>query len=159
MVCKYYWVIRVEECEICGKKSKEIYIVSVEEVELRVCTKCAKGKKIISRVVDEKKAPKQFVRERKPDYEQLVENYGMVIHNARESMKMPLKVLAELINEKETHLLHIEQQKTLPSEELRKKLEKELRIRLVEPSNSNEEKSGKGSGDGITLGDFVVKKR
>jgi putative transcription factor len=138
----------MEECEICGKKSSDIYIVNVEEVELRVCTKCAKEAR---RMVGA--TPK------KNDFDQLIDNYGEVIRNARESMKMPIKVLAELISEKESHLLHIEQQKTRPSEELRKKLEKELGIRLVEPAAGQDEKGGRGGGDGATLGDFVIKKK
>jgi putative transcription factor len=151
----------MEECEICGKKSSDLYIVNVEEVELRVCTKCAKGRKIISRISDEKKEARRMVgaTPKKNDFDQLIDNYGEVIRNARESMKMPIKVLAELISEKESHLLHIEQQKTRPSEELRKKLEKELGIRLVEPAAGQDEKGGRGGGDGATLGDFVIKKK
>jgi putative transcription factor len=151
----------MEECEICGKKSSEIYIVNVEEVELRVCTKCAKGRKIISKISDDRKEPRRTAgpAPKRNDYEQLVENYGTVIRNAREAMRMPIKVLAELISEKETHLLHVEQQKTRPSEELRKKLEKELGIRLVEPAPGEDDKSSRGGGDGVTLGDFIVKKK
>jgi putative transcription factor len=149
----------MEDCEICGKRSDDIYVVNVEEAELRVCTKCAKGKKIVSKVVERKATPKGVGTVRRGDIEQLVENYGAVIHDARERMKLPVKVLAEMINEKETHLLHVEQQRTRPSEELRKKLERALSVRLVEPSQGADESvHGKGGGDSVTLGDFITKK-
>ena len=149
----------MEECEICGKRSDEIYVVNVEEAELRVCIKCAKGKKIISKVVERRVAPKSIVMARKGDIEHLVDNYGAAIREARERMKLPVKVLAEMINEKEKHLLHVEQQKTMPSEELRKKLEKALGIKLVEPAQAGDDSMhGRGGGDSITLGDFVIKK-
>jgi len=149
----------MEDCEICGKRSDDIYVVNVEEAELRVCTKCAKGKKIVSKVVERKAAPKNIGTVRKGDIEQLVENYGAVIHEARERMKLPVKVLAEMISEKEKHLLHVEQQRTRPSEELRKKLERALSVRLVEPSQGADESvDGKGGGDSVTLGDFITKK-
>jgi putative transcription factor len=149
----------MEECEICGKKSSDIYIVNVEDVELRVCTKCAKGRKIVARVADRQTRQKQAVaREKKPDFEQLVDNYGSIIHKARESMRLPIKVLAEMINEKETLLLRVEQQKTMPSEELRKKLEKALGVRLVENvQQESEQRGGRGNSESATLGEFIGK--
>jgi putative transcription factor len=148
----------MEECEICGAKTKDIYIVNVEDVELRVCTKCAKGKKIVSKVVEKKQTGK-FFKEKKNEEPQLVENYGTVIHSARESMKIPMKVLAEMLNEKETLLLRIEQQRTLPSMQLAKKIEKALGIKLAEPEQQNEGSSFGGKGDKVTLGDFIIKRK
>ena len=148
----------MEECEICGAKAKDIYIVNVEDVELRVCTKCAKGKKIVSKPVDRAAVRKKTASERKEEELQLVENYGNVIHNAREAMKLPLKVLAEMLNEKETLLLRIERQRTLPSLELTKKIEKALGIRLAEQEKNNENVDLGGGGDRVTLGDFVKRK-
>lgn len=146
----------MEECEICGTKTNDVYIVNVEDVELRVCTKCAKGKKIVSRVSERASAPKQFTRVQKNEAPQLVENYGTVIHNAREAMKLPIKVLAEMISEKETLLLRIEQQKTMPSTELTKKLEKALSIKLSDASATESENTGSiGRVERATLGDFM----
>ncbi len=147
----------MEECELCGSKMKDVYIVNVDEVELRVCTKCAQGKKIISKVVEQPKRPGLPMKEAKKEIPQLIENYGSVIHAARESMKIPIKVLAEMISEKETLLLRVEQQRTMPSVELTKKLEKALGIRLAETSAQMQEGSlnRSGQGEGATLGEFV----
>lgn len=140
---------------------KEVYIVNVDEVELRVCTKCAQGKKITAKVLEKPKRPDQPARESKNELPQLVENYGKVIHDARESMKLPLKVLAEMINEKETHLQRVEQQRTMPSVELTKKLEKVLGIRLAETSTQIQDSGAGHSGQGAsaTLGEFIPKKK
>jgi putative transcription factor len=146
----------MEECEICGAKVNDIYVVDVEDVELRVCTKCAKGKKIVSKVVKNRGTPN--LRERKIEDPQLVENYGAAIHNAREAMKIPLKVLAEMLNEKDTLLLRIEQEKTLPSLELTKKIEKALGIKLTEPEKQGENVVLNRNRDGATLGDFAEKR-
>ena len=149
----------MEECEICGSRAKDIYIVDVEDVELRVCTKCAKGKKIISRVAERAAGvARQAPRERKDEAQPLVENYGAVIHDARESMKLPLKVLAEMLNEKETLLLRIEQQRTMPSTELTKKLEKALGVRLAESSDAKSSEMHRNKSDRITIGDYITKK-
>jgi putative transcription factor len=148
----------MEECEICGTRAKDIYIVDVESVELRVCTKCAKGKKIVAKAVDSQALTKKMATKRKDDEPQLVENYGTLIHNARESMKLPIKVLAEMINEKETLLLRVEQQKTLPSVALTKKLEKALSIKLAEQEKVGELGGRSGSSDGATIGEFISRK-
>ena len=149
----------MEECEICGTKAKDIYIVDVEDVELRVCTKCAKGKKVVSKVVERTNLPRRMQIGRREDAQPLVENYGTVMHNARESMKLPLKVLAEMLNEKETLLLRVEQQRTMPSTALTKRLEKALGIKLTEsgePDNSGS--APRNRSDRITLKDYITKK-
>jgi len=149
----------MEECEICGTKANDIYVVDVEDVELRVCAKCAKGKKIISRVSDQRAAAKAMAfKELKNDPAQLVENYGRVIHDARESMKLPIKVLAEMLNEKETLLLRVEQQRTMPSQELSKKLERALKIKLTETGDGRSDKVSIGRAESASLGEFVKRK-
>jgi putative transcription factor len=148
----------VEECEICGSKTKDVYIVNVEDVELRVCTKCAKGKKIVSKVVERTNKPKMAGIESKKEEAQLIDDYGVAIHNAREAMKLPLKVLAEMLNEKETLLLRIEQQKTLPSVELTKKIEKALSIKLADTGEPQEKSYGGNRGDKITMADYIKRK-
>ncbi|MGI0100389.1 MAG: helix-turn-helix domain-containing protein [Candidatus Micrarchaeaceae archaeon] len=148
----------MEECEICGAKSNDVYIVDVEEVELRVCTKCAKGRKIISKPVESRGRRAAAQVQAKKDEPQLVEDYGMKIHDARELMHLPLKVLAEMINEKETLLLRVEQQKTMPSVALAKKLERALKIKLAEPEQQSDETFTGGGGGRAVLGDFMGRK-
>lgn len=145
---------------MCGRETKDIYILNVEGVELRACARCAKGKKVIRTEFEqaatrknESKPSKQLKEEEKP----IVENYGAIIRQARERMKIPIKVLAEMLNEKEHYLVRVEEQKTEPNLALARKLEKELKIKLTEESVSENgnynQKNQKGSV--ATLGEFT----
>jgi putative transcription factor len=149
----------MEECELCGAPTKSVYIVNVEDVELRVCAKCAQGKKVITTHEYKPAVARKATRPRSEEEQSLVENYGKVIREARERMKLPIKVLAEMLNEKETLLARIEQQSTMPTMKLTKMLEKALSIKLIESAES----PGAGSVTGgkksnATLGEFINSK-
>ncbi len=149
----------MEECELCGIPTKDVYVLNVENVELRTCASCAKGKKVV-RTEMEAQAQKPrpaFQRQRtvRDEDKLLVENYANAIRNAREEMKIPLKVLAEMLNEKEHLLLRIEEGKTMPTIALTKKLEKTLKIKLTEDPKEPDKKFNAGKSQGATLGDFV----
>jgi len=121
------------ECEICGKETNMIYVVEVEGAVMNVCAECSKGKKVIDKIdlsKQEKKVAKA-VKEKEKESE-VIEHYGEAIRKAREKLGLPLNVLAERINEKASTLLRIEEEKTLPTDKVIKKLEKELGIKLLE---------------------------
>lgn len=151
----------MEECELCGRAMGGIYVVEVEGVELRICAKCANGKRVIRKEEPaEKKGKKQaqamqMPRKKRPEEADIVDNYSNVIREAREKMDLPLKVLAEMINEKETLLLRIEQNKTVPSVELAKKLEKALGVKLEQQQEEKEDRHSKGKKEEATLGEFI----
>ena len=69
-------------------------------------------------------------------------------------MKLPMKVLAEMINEKETLLSRVEQQHTLPTLKLAKKLEKALNIKL-EAAPEQRQDAPKSKKSSATLGEFI----
>jgi putative transcription factor len=120
------------ECEICGKVIKgKAYIVKIDSAEVIACEECAIGKEVIRVIGGESKKTeaKSKIEEEK---EEIAFDYGERIRKAREELKIPLKVLAERINEKESYLKRIEDQEVLPSEEVARKLEKELGIKLFE---------------------------
>ena len=154
----------MEDCELCGNPTGDIYVVNVEDVELRVCAKCAKGKKVLSTQSDASKKKQYGQRfsmpqKKKEEDQPLIEGYGNAIRSAREKMQIPLPVLAEMLNEKETLLLRIEQEQTLPPISLTKKLEKALKIKLIDDSVATETGGSRGNTDKVTLGDFIVKKK
>ena len=152
----------MEECELCGRGVKDIYLVNVEGAELRVCVNCARGKKVIASYTEKAAQQKKsnYARPVREEDQPVIENYGAAIRNARERMKLPLKVLAEMIAEKETLLLRVEQQRTIPSMALTKKLEKALGIKLIDmTSDTGGDSRGSGGGDGISLGDFIKRKK
>ncbi len=150
----------MEECEICGRPTSDIYVVEVENVEMRVDARCAKGKKVIRTEFQKdikKKGAIQAQRPKKED-EVLIEGYGTAIRRAREGMKLPIRVLAEMLNEKEHLLVRIEEEKTRPTIELTAKLEKALSIKLTEQASEGDgaKKAVPNSREGkATIGDFI----
>ena len=150
----------MEECELCGENIDSVYVVNVEGVELRVCASCAKGKRVIytednaKKKEMSKKAYKPVSRKKEEELE-LVDNYGERIRKAREGMGLPLKVFAEMINEKESLLKLIEKEQTLPTIPLTKKLEKNLKIKLEQNNEMQIDRSGQKKSTGATLGEFA----
>lgn len=156
------------ECESCGKKmeSYEAYLVLIEGARLSVCPSCSRlGKVLQSPNSPKRQAPisysakPQSLSSLKSGFE-LVENYGQKMRQARNGLQLPLNVLAEKIAEKESFLERIENEKTLPSENLARKIEKELGIKLLEEtsvqsqSDSDLPKKYLAS-KGLTLGDIL----
>jgi uncharacterized protein (TIGR00270 family) len=153
----------MEECELCGRQMDVAYVVSIEGVEFRVCASCAKGKKIISEPAGRKpNSTGSYSRRALPEPDDngpaLIDGYGTAIRNAREGLKIPLKVLAEMINEKETFLSRVEEEKTEPPMALVKKLEKTLNINLISATDKPDAKTHSiGQRGNVTLGDYTTK--
>ena len=151
----------MEECELCGSQTPSPYIVLVEGVELRVCAKCARGKKVVVHPQQHRQNEGASPRARKPSPRvkeedlEVVEAYGEVIKRGREAMNIPIKVLGEMINEKETLLLRIEEQKTIPSIQLARKLERALKIKLLEQPSADVSERGAGGRHDLSIGDLV----
>ena len=81
-----------------------------------------------------------------------------MIRDARESLNLAPEELAEKIKEKATLLKKIEREEIVPEDCIRKKLEKELKIKLLDQASETRVKSG-SSGRGLTLGDIANIKR
>ncbi|MEM0201440.1 MAG: multiprotein bridging factor aMBF1 [Candidatus Micrarchaeaceae archaeon] len=144
------------DCEICGKKTESLYIIDVEGAELTTCKKCAEGKNVIEIMeenINNKKHNPKKSKEETPEVLEIIDNYGDIIRNARESMGVPVKVLAEMINEKESMLIRIEHGRLLPSDKVIYKLEKNLGIELKTTVVEKTSKEKKDPDSPITLGD------
>ncbi len=144
------------DCEICGRKTDTLYIIDVEGAELTSCAKCSMGKNIIDTIGEDdsrgRAKPKALSASAVPE-EEIVEGFGDRIRSAREKLGLPLSVLAERINEKESTLNRVEHGRMLPPAALTKKLEKQLGIKLTEvPEQGPKPGPRKGNGP-ITLGD------
>jgi len=147
----------METCEICGKATDKIFFARIEEANMWVCTSCSRGKKIMKSVdLSEKKKSVNFSKEK--EEEEIVEHFGERIRKARETLGLPLSVLAERISEKESTLDRIEKEKGLPTETLRKKIEKELGIKLSIKSMGSDYSGGYGKKEPLTLGDAAFTK-
>jgi putative transcription factor len=144
----------MEECELCGNKISEVYVINLDGTELRVCARCAAGKAVIGRS-GEKVRTTPMHRSALKEEAPLKDNYGTIIREARERMKLPIKVLAEMLNEKETFILRVEEQTMRPDAKLAKKLEKALGVTLYGEQEPTGTVHGRGNSEKATLGEFI----
>ncbi len=158
-------------CELCGKDVTFVKKVTIEGVQLEVCAECAKfgieAKKEAQAPKEE--APVPIVAQRlesrerrgKPKdvyeaggVEELVDDFGKRVRDARSNRGMTQKDLAMKLNERVTVLAKVENAEMRPDDRLLKKLEKELGIRLKE--RVPETLAGKESKSGtMTLADHI----
>ncbi len=150
-------------CEMCGAPIQgEPYLVFIEGARLYVCAKCAKkADSVISRpsqrvsagfpsapVPPARKLPEPHpIRKpqgrlaapvttplvQQPQETVLVQGYGQVVKRKREEMGLTLAQLGRRINEKESVLRRLEEERFRPPEYLVLKLEKELGVSLRVP--------------------------
>lgn len=149
----------METCEVCGKATSELYFAKIEEATMWVCAACSKGKPILKSMDSERVERRNIPFKKGNEETEVVENYGGQIRAAREKLNLPLKVLAEKISEKESTLMRVEKGKTLPTEKLRKRLEKELGIKLIAKSDITKSNFTSGKNVPITIGDAAFTKK
>jgi putative transcription factor len=152
-------------CEICGKEIQKPITIRVNKTYLKVCDSCkiigevVENKPIEMRKVIKKMPTPQYKTLKIPQVEVSVrEDYATEIRKAREKMGMTQDMLASLVGEKLSTLKKIEAGKLKPTIELAKKLEKVLKITLLEMESFEEKTVSKKSEQDITLGDIVEMK-
>ncbi|HWQ64140.1 MAG TPA: multiprotein bridging factor aMBF1 [Methanospirillum sp.] len=139
------------QCEMCGAESKgPLKRVRIEGAELSVCSNCAKyGTELpgaakspaapASRATGYTQASVPQARRSRDLFDQLggdlVEDYADQIRNARLKLGISQKDLALAMMEKELLIKKIEKGELIPEEDVRKKIEKELGIKLIEDSS------------------------
>jgi putative transcription factor len=149
-------------------------LIRVEGAELQVCAKCGKfGTEVqqvrrtdvqrqSARAAQGARAPPMMVvpAQRKRDMfdymeGDIVEDYAVRIRNARMEKGLSQKDLALQLMIKELLIKKIEKSELIPEEEVRKKLEKALGIKLVDVQTSDAEKKTQAKIT-QTLGDLTV---
>jgi putative transcription factor len=127
------------------------------------CRGCTRGKKILHMLEeDEDGQVVQLRTQRKGPMdsgEEIVEGYGKIIRKAREKTSLKIAVIGEKINEKESYIDAIENERLRPTIAVARKLERELGIKLIEKVEeeqvaSSTTKSGKFSEP--TLADALI---
>ena len=149
-------------CEICGKKiiGKPVK-TKIESSIMLTCTECSKFGKVQREPPKAKKrrAIKRTPRVREPS-EEVVENYKIIIRDAREKKKWSREELAEKLYEKASVVSRIESGKMVPDIKLAKKLEKTLNIKLIEKQEDiRPEDRGSSASKSATIGDIARIKR
>lgn len=156
-------------CELCGKEVTFSKKVTIEGVQLQVCAECAKfgieatkpaPKELGPKPIIEKRLEVREKRSRPKDVleaterEELVEDYGARIRNARSKRGMTQKDLAMKINERLTVLSKIEAGDMRPDDKIVGKLEKELGIKLKEKVQEAQVSKAMASSS-LTLADLI----
>jgi putative transcription factor len=92
--------------------------------------------------------------------EEIVADYDTVVRTARESSGLSREELGKQLNEKASLIGKIERGESLPSDDVRRKLERALDVDLVQGAagDADSEWSGGGESSGMTLGDVVERK-
>lgn len=121
-------------CEICGAETAKTFKVIFEGDIVLACANCLKRyglRKAYSKPVIGSKA---IIRGAKKLFEDLVlvEGYGFIVRKSREKRGLSQEKLAKLVGEKVSVIKKIEAERLIPSDELVRKLQNALKVKLVE---------------------------
>ena len=160
---------RLMQCELCGALIQgPPKTIQIEGAELCVCVRCAKhGTEVQqSRQIGIQKKPGFAVtqtRRRPRDVfdlmeGEIVEDYADRIRVAREGKGWSTLDLAQEIKEREVLIKKIEKGDLIPEDDLRRKLERTLEIRLLDSPEDAPPASGPGRMT-MTVGDVIAFKK
>ena len=155
-------------CEMCGKDVPYLRKVLIEGAVLNVCKDCAKAGKPLSEKDAMKYDTKSTVQERLEvrekrmrerdvleEEEVLDPDFADKVRSARMKLGMSQDDLARKINEKHSVVAKIEHGDLVPDENVRKKLEKALGIKLMVKMERMHVQKKSGERRGLTLGDLI----
>ena len=130
----------------------------VEGSQLNVCATCGKFGKMLQKPVMRMQS-KAVVQKVPEATEVVVSDYAQKIRSAREKTGMTQKEFALKLNEKESIIHKLENGLFVPPMSLAKKLEKLLKIKLVEVEQEEKAEAQKGSTGPLTIGDILNVKK
>ena len=153
-------------CEICGSEVRHLRTVVVDRATLDVCDRCSRfGKPVEVRPGPDRasKAPRRATGSKKAsvgrktaDFD-VIDGYGAKIRSARERKGLTQEDLGKKVSEKSSTIHRLESETLAPSIALARKLERFLKISLLEEAGLEEEitSSVHSDGDNITLGEVI----
>jgi putative transcription factor len=143
------------ECILCGKKTKELVKVEVEGAEIEVCKNCALTGNFKTKEEEKIYQPikRKAILPISEDFE-FIQNYGEIIKKAREAKGLSRKEFAKIIAEKESMIKRIEEERAIPYEKLKEKIEKFLGIKLLQKYEEKIKRKEKTESE-LTIGDVV----
>lgn len=167
------------DCEVCGSSIfGKGFHVTIDGAELVVCRECSTLKTSPPRprsrtsqptpyattTVQKTKLPPVSARRRPseptmPEGRELVLDYGQVIRKARETMQLSQEDLGRKIAEKTSVLQKLEGGRLVPPEALVQKLERALKIRLVQAATDVPVDRKAAKPEELTLGDIAVMRK
>ncbi len=146
-------------CDMCGKET-DLVVAIIEGSEMNVCSQCARFGKIIRKIKPPEPIKKEIekVGKEEPEkeiIENIVESYGKIIKEAREKLGLKQEDFAKKINEKASLIHKIESEHQKPSIDFAKKIEKFLKIKLIEEEKLEKIKLDKSDSESFTIGDII----
>ncbi|MBT3408415.1 TIGR00270 family protein [Candidatus Woesearchaeota archaeon] len=154
-------------CDMCGKAGN-FEEFRLEGANLKLCSNCNKGgTKIKKNFANLKSNSKGYNNNNNTNSysnfvirKSVVPNFSNLIRNKRNSLNLNIEEFASLVNEKATFIQKLESSKLTPSIEIAQKLQKTLKLKLLDEDGSDNEdnvfvsKNDDDSND-LTLGDFI----
>jgi putative transcription factor len=149
------------QCEMCGRETAVVR-ASIEGTEMNVCNECAQfGARLSAPVrpmpapVSRPPRPQPRSRAVETVVEMVAEDCAEKVKSARERLGLKQEDFAKRIQEKESVVHNIESGRFKPPLELARKLERFLKIQLVEKYEEKGEPTSKTSREGMTIGDLL----
>ena len=156
------------QCELCGNECGDRgKIAVVDGVQMLLCPSCLRYAQSVKQenmpAVLKQRLLKRIHKTSKPKdiYEkmdkELIPDWHIVIRNARERKGFSREELGFRIGERTITIAKIENGELRPSDEVAKKLEKQLDIKLFEEVERISIPQHRDAVQGFTLGDFIKK--
>ncbi|PSP63362.1 TIGR00270 family protein [Halobacteriales archaeon QH_8_67_36] len=171
------------QCEMCGTEVSAPNRVKIEGAELDVCDECTDfGTELKTEDTSSSTSTKYSTsssgssgsggsssssssssggrrRDMFDEMDEIAQDFDDRIRSARESEGLSQEELAQQLHEKASLIRKLEQGNSLPSDEVRRKVEKSLGIDLSAGGSSDDTEWSGGESDGsYTLGDVVQRK-
>lgn len=143
-------------CELCGKKESSLQ-VRVEGSCLNLCRDCKGFGEVVGAVKSQNlPALREKIVSAELPSESIVSSYAILIKNARERLGKTQEEFAKLVREKISVVHKLETGQFEPPVALARKLEKILRINLVETGDKSVVELPKSNKtESFTIGDFI----
>jgi putative transcription factor len=158
-------------CEMCGREAP-LRPAIVEGTRMQVCPTCVKfgvevagaktevtGRSKVTQAIEQRAAraqPRDVFQQMDKD---LVEDFGKRIREARQRKGLTQEELAQKLAERQSVLSKVEAGTQRPSDDLARRLERELGIQLFEAVAQQAEPERRTSTAGaFTLGDLIKRK-
>lgn len=140
---------------MCGKEAP-LFAALIEGSQLSVCANCGNFGKILKKPV----AGSSRVSVKVPEVvEVVVSDFAQKIHNAREKLGLTQKEFALKLNEKESVVQKLEAGTFVPPIDMAKRLERLLKVKLVEVEQEEAVVSDKRGSGPLTIGDILSLKK
>lgn len=118
------------DCDVCGKANAS-NIALIDGDRLAVCSTCKKFGRILHGV-----SLAALRKAKSTELEEIVDNYPSIIKEKRRKLGLSITQISEKIQERPSYLKKIEQGNLTPSLRVARKLQRVLRVKIIQPPES-----------------------